>query len=78
MVTPDTAHYASRRRSTRVSEAVFLKVTGSDGDGQSFLEQTGTIELSFQGCRYFSRHAVPKDSWLMLEIHEERGSFISW
>ncbi len=37
------------------------------------MEQTGTIELSFQGCRYFSRHPVPKNSWLSLEIPSEQA-----
>jgi tetratricopeptide (TPR) repeat protein len=57
----------SRRRSTRVARAVFLTVTGIGSDGQPFEEQTGTMELSFHGCRYFSRHAVVKDSWLTLQ-----------
>jgi tetratricopeptide (TPR) repeat protein len=57
----------SRRRSTRVNRAVFLTVTGIGSDGQPFEEQTGTMELSFHGCRYFSRHAVVKDSWLTLQ-----------
>jgi tetratricopeptide (TPR) repeat protein len=57
----------SRRRSTRVARAVFLTVTGIGSDGQPFEEQTGTMELSFHGCRYFSRHSVVKDSWLTLQ-----------
>jgi len=56
-----------RRRSTRVPAAVFLTVTGIDVQGQPFAEKTGTMELSFHGCRYFSTHAVAKDFWLTLQ-----------
>ena len=57
----------AKRRSTRVPAAVFLTVTGIDADGHSFTEKTGTTELSFHGCRYFSTHAVAKGSWLTLQ-----------
>jgi tetratricopeptide (TPR) repeat protein len=52
---------------------VFLTVKGVDGSGQSFTEQTGTLELGFQGCRYFSRHAIPKNSWVTVEIVNEKA-----
>jgi tetratricopeptide (TPR) repeat protein len=58
----------AKRRSTRVLHAVFLTVSGNDGYGRSFREETGTLELSFQGCRYFSKHSVPRNSWLTLEM----------
>jgi len=74
MDTARSAYDSTKRRSTRVAQAVLLKVAGIDGDGQPFEEQTGTLELSFQGCRYFSRHAVPVNSWLTLEIPNQEGS----
>jgi curved DNA-binding protein CbpA len=49
-----------------------MTVTGTDGSGESFTEQTGTLELSSQGCKYFSRHALPKNTRLMLEIADEK------
>jgi curved DNA-binding protein CbpA len=55
------------RRSTRVAQAVFLTVRGVDEEGKPFEEQTGTTELSFHGCRYFSRHQVAKNSSLTLQ-----------
>jgi len=55
-----------------VTQAVLLKVTGTDENGQEFVEETGTLELSSQGCRYFSKHPMAKDSWLTLEIHSEQ------
>ena len=75
MVTTRSVHDAARRRSTRVPQSVILTVTGIDGNGQPFMEQTGTLELSLQGCSYFSRHALPRNSWLSLEIlNEQAGS----
>jgi tetratricopeptide (TPR) repeat protein len=50
-----------------------LRVTGMDGNGRPFIEQTGTLELSSQGCRYFSKHALPRNSWLSLEILDEQA-----
>jgi len=62
-----------KRRSTRVAEAVFLTVTGIDGNGQPFVEQTGTLELSFHGCKCFSKHPVTKNSRLTLEIPSQQA-----
>lgn len=45
-----------------------MTVTGTDADGQPFSEQTGTVELGSQGCKYFSTRPLLKDSWLTLEI----------
>jgi hypothetical protein len=62
---------ATTRRSTRVAQSVMMTVTGVDGNGEPFTEQTGTLELSSQGCKYFSRHALAKNAWLTLEIAGE-------
>jgi tetratricopeptide (TPR) repeat protein len=76
MDTARPAHNAKgKRRSTRVAHAVFLTVTGIDGDGQPFVEETGTLELSLHGCRYFSKYEVPKNSGVVLEIpNQQAGS----
>ncbi len=75
MDTTRPTHNASGiRRSTRVAEAVFVTVSGIAADGQPFEEQTATLELSFHGCKYFSRHPVPQDSRLTLEIPGQRAS----
>ena len=36
------------------------------------MEQTGTLEVSFQGCKYFSKYALPTNSWLTVEIPNEK------
>jgi hypothetical protein len=64
----------SKRRSTRVAAGVFLRVRGVDANGQPFMEDTGTLEVSFQGCRYFSRHALAANTWLTIEITNQDGS----
>ena len=45
-----------------------MSVTGIDGNGEAFTEETGTLELSSQGCKYFSKRSLPKNTWLTLEI----------
>ena len=68
MVAPNPTNNSTKRRSTRVAAGVFLRVRGIDGNGQPFMEQRVTLEVSFQGCKYFSRYALPTNSWLTLEI----------
>ncbi|HTZ74279.1 MAG TPA: hypothetical protein VMB47_10195 [Candidatus Aquilonibacter sp.] len=63
-----------RRRSQRVSESVPLIVRGIDLLGHPFEERTETLTLNLQGCRYFSRHHLPRNSWISIEVanSEER------
>ena len=77
MVTPHPAHYLSNRRSTRVVAGESLRVRGIDGNGQPFVEQRVTLEVSFQGCKYFSRYALPKNSWLTVEISNKQENTTS-
>src|SRR5262249_20390145 len=65
---PGMLGHGHRRRSTRVAHAVFLTVTGIHGEGQPFVEEMATLELSLHGCRYFSKYDVPKNSCLVLEL----------
>jgi curved DNA-binding protein CbpA len=64
----------AKRRSTRVAEAVFLTWRGIDGDGQPFVERTGTLELSFHGCKYFTKHAVTTNLLITLELSDQQAS----
>src|ERR1700686_4721979 len=77
MVTPPPAHYSFKRRSTRVIAGESLRVRGIDANGQPFMEQRVTLEVSFQGCKYFSRYALPKNSWLTLEIPNKQENSTS-
>jgi hypothetical protein len=62
-----------RRRSTRLLETVPLVVRGVDLLGQPFEERTSTLALSYHGCRYPSKHHLPKNTWLTVEIPEREG-----
>ncbi len=70
------AHPSSKRRSTRVASSVSVRVRGTDGNGKPFVEQRVTLEVSFQGCKFFSRYALPLNSWLTVEVpnKEENSS----
>jgi len=57
-----------RRRSTRIVQAVPLAVSGEDALGQPFKERTSTLILSCHGCRYQSKHYVPRNGWVELEV----------
>lgn len=62
-----------RRRSTRIVQSVPVTVRGVDLLGQPFEERTSTLVLNFHGCKYASKHHLPKNTWLTLEISQEGG-----
>jgi hypothetical protein len=57
-----------KRRSTRIVQAVPIIVTGVDALGQPFKERTTTVMVNCHGCKYQSKHYVPKNSTITLEI----------
>jgi hypothetical protein len=57
-----------KRRSTRIVQAVPILVTGVDALGQPFKERTTTVMINCHGCKYQSKHYVPKNSSIALEI----------
>src|ERR1700728_4672629 len=57
-----------KRRSTRVVQAMPIKVHGVDALSESFIERTTTVMVSCHGCKYQSKHYVPKGSHVTLEI----------
>jgi hypothetical protein len=59
-----------RRRSERVSQSVPLIVRGIDLLGQPFEERTSTVALNLNGCRYASKHHLPKNTWVTLELSQ--------
>ncbi len=65
-----------KRRSTRVVQAVPVMVKGYDALNNEFQESTTTVMISCSGCKYQTRHYVPKGSEISLEIrHREPGRF---
>jgi len=62
-----------RRRSTRVEQTLPLIIRGVDLLGQPFEERTATQNLSFHGCSYASKHHLPKNTWIAIEVPTGRG-----
>lgn len=66
---------AENRRSTRVIYNVPVTIRAQDALGQSFEELTSTVTVNCNGCKYESKHYVPKGSSLTVEIGaRQRGS----
>jgi hypothetical protein len=57
-----------KRRSTRIAQSVPITVTGVDALGQTFKERTSTVSVNCHGCKYQSKHYVPKNSVVTFEI----------
>ncbi|HEV2617179.1 MAG TPA: hypothetical protein VGU63_11285 [Candidatus Acidoferrales bacterium] len=57
-----------KRRSTRIAQAIPVTVIGVDALGQAFKERTSTVSVNCHGCKYQSRHYVPKGSPITIEI----------
>jgi hypothetical protein len=70
--TPEQA--VQRRRSTRITRTVPLTIRGIDLLSQPFEERTTTVSLNTFGCRYPSRHHLPKNTWVTLEIPTSENS----
>jgi hypothetical protein len=72
---PSNGGGAENRRSTRVIHAVPVTIRAQDALGHSFEESTSTVTVNCNGCKYESKHYVPKGSWLTIEIGaRQRGS----
>src|SRR5580698_5642869 len=62
-----------KRRSTRIVQAVPITVSGTDALGQPFKERTTTVMVNCHGCKYQSKHYVPKNSLVTLDIPRPEG-----
>jgi hypothetical protein len=68
-VQADSSHPSTqRRRSERVSKSLPLIVRGIDLLGQPFEERTSTLAVNLHGCRYSSKHHLPRNTWITLEL----------
>ena len=59
---------SQRRRSERISQSLPLVIRGMDLLGQPFEERTVTLSCSLHGCRYSSKHHLPQNAWVTLEV----------
>jgi hypothetical protein len=72
---PSNEPGAENRRSTRVIHAVPITVRSTDALGQPFEEFTSTVTVNCNGCKYESKHYVPKGAKLTVEIGaRQRGT----
>ncbi len=62
-----------RRRSERLFESLPLIVRGTDLLGQPFEERTSTLSFNLHGCQYSSKHHLPRNSWVTLELPDKSG-----
>ena len=65
--TPATA-INEQRRSTRIVRAFPITVRGVDALHEPFTEHTNTVMVSCHGCKYQSKHYVPRGSVIEVEI----------
>ena len=63
-----------KRRSTRIVQAVPITISGVDALGQPFKERTTTVMVNCHGCKYQSKHYVPKNNTVSLEIPRPEAS----
>lgn len=66
--TPSPKDGSEKRRSTRLTLALPIKVRGFDALKEPFAELTKTVMVSCHGCKYLARNYVPKGSDVTLEI----------
>jgi hypothetical protein len=59
-----------RRRSERILEPLPLTVRGIDLLGQPFEERTTTVAFNLHGCRYTSKHHLPRNTWVTLDLSQ--------
>lgn len=65
----ESGHFENqRRRSERVSQSLPVVVRGIDLLGQPFEERTAVLACNLHGCRYSSKHHLPLNAWVTLEI----------
>ena len=63
-----SAHDSERRRSERIVRAIPVTLISTDALGQPFKEFATTVTVNRYGCVYQSKHYVPKNSMVTLEI----------
>jgi hypothetical protein len=60
------------RRSTRLNEAILMRVEGVDSYRGPYSEEVSTVSVSAHGCKYFSKHQVLSNALVILEMKGEK------
>src|SRR5262249_40024796 len=71
---PHPKNDPTKRRSTRIIQAVPLVVRGVDALGRPFQERTSTLAINCHGCRYQSKHYVLKNMSVTLEVPQPEAN----
>ncbi len=66
-----SAHRPSRR-STRLSEAILMRVEGVDSYRGPYSEEVSTVSVSAHGCKYYSKHQVLSNALVILQMKGEK------
>jgi hypothetical protein len=60
------------RRSTRLSEAILMRVEGVDSYRGPYSEEVSTVSVSAHGCKYYSKHQVLSNALVILQMKGEK------
>src|SRR5580704_16321182 len=60
------------RRSTRLSEAVLMRVEGVDSYRGPYSEEVSTVSVSAHGCKYHSKNQVLTNALVILEMKNDK------
>ncbi|HXN98935.1 MAG TPA: hypothetical protein VN881_07670 [Candidatus Acidoferrales bacterium] len=69
-----SAAYRPSRRSTRVEQAIPLKVEGVDSFRGPYSEQVSTQTISCHGFKYLSKHQVLANALVVLELQDKKAN----
>jgi hypothetical protein len=63
-----SSSYRPARRSTRLKEAIHLRVEGVDSYRGPYSEEVSTVSVSAHGCKYHSKNQVLTNALVILEL----------
>ena len=69
-----SAAYRPARRSTRVEQAIPLKVEGVDSFRGPYSEVVSTQSISCHGFKYLSKHQVLANALVVLELQDKKAN----
>ena len=67
-----TASYRPARRSTRLNEAIAIRVEGVDSYRGPYSEEVSTVSISAHGCKYRSKNQVLTNALVIVELKNDK------
>jgi hypothetical protein len=65
--------YRPARRSTRLKEAILMRVEGVDSYRGPYSEEVSTVSVSAHGCKYHSKNQVLANALVILEMKSDKS-----